>query len=318
MPDRAAIIQQATLRARRDWLRYSIRQEREIFTLFKSSADRIIAQIDKFAVAGKVPPARLVLLLDTVSSEMKLLRPNLARKITQSMSKSVDYGLVASIKGAEVAQLGKRIKIGIGTSFIGKDGVVRRFDPRQELYRSSVWAKVSGDAMDSLVRYRPSGLTFSQAVWDVTWQSQKSIRNTVNQAVLLGEPSSKLSRDIRGFLHEPEKLFRRVRKDGKLVLSKTAAEYHPGLGTYRSSYKNAMRLARTEMARAYHEGAIRYAEQKKWIDGGIWRTGSANPCPICADLDGQFFKKADIPSVQHPHCFCYVDWHIEGDEKPER
>lgn len=44
-----------------------------------------------------------------------------------------------------------------------------------------------------------------------------------------------------------ERLYRRVRgADGKLHLSKAAKAYHPSQGVYRSSYKNAMRLTRTE------------------------------------------------------------------------
>ena len=57
----------------------------------------------------------------------------------------------------------------------------------------------------------------------------------------------RLSRDVRRYLRNPDKLFRRVRdKHGNLRLSKAAKAYHPGRGVYRSSYRNALRLTATE------------------------------------------------------------------------
>jgi hypothetical protein len=47
--------------------------------------------------------------------------------------------------------------------------------------------------------------------------------------------------------------------DGKLDLSKNAKAFHPGKGAYRSSYKNAMRLTRTETNASY-----RLADQDQW------------------------------------------------------
>lgn len=66
--------------------------------------------------------------------------------------------------------------------------------------------------------------------------------------------AAQLSRLIRADLKEPERLFRWVRtKHGNLVLSKAAEQYHPGRGTYRSSYKNAMRLARTTINESFRQ-----------------------------------------------------------------
>ena len=62
----------------------------------------------------------------------------------------------------------------------------------------------------------------------------------------------RMSRDVCGYLRNPDKLFRRVRdKHGNLRLSKAAKAYHPGRGVYRSSYRNALRLTATENNMAY-------------------------------------------------------------------
>ena len=69
-----------------------------------------------------------------------------------------------------------------------------------------------------------------------------------------------MSRDVRRYLRNPDKLFRRVRdKHGNLRLSKAAKAYHPGRGVYRSSYRNALRLTATENNMAY-----RTADHLRW------------------------------------------------------
>jgi hypothetical protein len=140
----------------------------------------------------------------------------------------------------------------------------------------------------------------------------------VNHAVLMCRSAAGLSRDIRPALVEPYKLFRRVRgKDGKLRLSKAAKAYRPGRGVYRSSYANALRLSRTEMARAFTEGQIRHARAKSWVDGVIFRNGNAEACPICSDLDTAYFKVEDAPQIPiHPNCMCYLENHVKHDPKP--
>jgi len=151
-------------------------------------------------------------------------------------------------------------------------------------------------------------ITFSQKVWDITWDAEKLIRNRVNTGVLLGESVNKVARDIRPYLAEPNARFHRVRKDGKLVLSKPAKAYHPGRGVYRSAYRNARRLARTEYARAFHEGTVRYVQKKNWLKGFISRVGSDNPAPYDEYVSGKFFPKDSPPMIPyHPNCMCYAE-----------
>jgi hypothetical protein len=316
MPDRATTIKKATLAARSSWLDYTVQQEAAIYRMFKDAAERIVGELHAATVAGKVPPARLTHLLNNLTAEVARLRPAFKAKIIAQITKSVDYGIKTGIKGMVAAGLDARYKVGIGTSYITLGGVVRRYDSRVQMYADSVWARINGEALDALIRFEPKALMFGQRVWDITWQAQKSISNAVNQAVALGKSGQQLSRDVRGFLVEPKKLYRRVRKDGRLVLSQAARDYRPGAGVYRSAYKNAMRMARTEMARAHYEGTVRYMAEKKWVDGGIWRLGNVEPCEICADLDGQFFEKGTEPMIPHPQCMCYMEPHIRNDPMP--
>jgi len=295
------IIRKAIEEARDDWVNYTITQEHKIYTLLDDAANYITAQIARYTKDGKIPPARLKLLLNNIKMEMDRFRPRYKRLINKS--KSVDYGIISSMQGAKVAMPSK-FKIGIGTSFFGKDGKVRRYDSKIETYSDSIWAQINGQAMDALIRTSYGGIAFSRRVWDITWSAERQIRNQINLAVLTGQSSAKVSRRIRGYMGIPD-TFRGL----------AFKEYHPGAGIYRSAYKNALRLANTEMSRAYVEGTFRYAMMKDWVIGWKWRTGSGNPCDDCLDNEGTFFSKKDGPPniPLHPFCACYPETIYKGE-----
>jgi hypothetical protein len=94
--------------------------------------------------------------------------------------------------------------------------------------------------------------------------------------------------------------------DGKLHLSKNTKAFHTVQGVYRSSYKNAMRLTRTETNAAY-----RLADQDRWqrMDFVVgMRVHKSNNHPtedICNVLAGDYPKTFKF-SAWHPQCHCYV------------
>src|SRR5690606_36428057 len=116
-----------------------------------------------------------------------------------------------------------------------------------------------------------------------------------------------LATQQKQYLIEPDRLYRRVRDlDGKLVLSKAAKEYNPGRGIYRSSYKNAMRLARTETNMAYREADnTRYATSQILLGYEVRLSANHPRYDICDHLKGEYPK--DFKFVGwHPQCMCYT------------
>lgn len=303
MPTRLQLIQAATLKARRSWSNYTREQERALYDMLDRAAVQLVEEINRFADKGKIPPSRQMQLLNNIAEEMRKLRPQIKGHIIRGMKASVDYGLQQGIYSATAALAGTKYKTAIGSSFIGKDGKIRRFTAAEEIYRDSSWAKINGRAMDALLRNQPGGITLSDRVWDITWSAEKSIRSQIGTAVLTGESPATLGRRIRGYLVNPQGTSRSRELLGNL-----------GPGVYRSARANAERLTRTELGRAYSEGTVRYAEEKNWIDGYIWRVTSGEPCQICQKLDGTFYAKGEQPMLPaHPHCMCYLELHI--DEK---
>lgn len=151
------------------------------------------------------------------------------------------------------------------------------------------------------------GLNLSQKVWKYTGDLRTEMENAITVSLGEGVSASTMSRRVRQYLQEPERLYRRVRgADGKLHLSKAAKAYHPGRGVYRSSYKNAMRLTRTETNAAY-----RLADEDRWqrMDFVVgMRVHKSNNHPtedICDVLAGDYPKDFKF-SAWHPQCRCYV------------
>lgn len=161
------------------------------------------------------------------------------------------------------------------------------------------------------------GLNLSDRVWKCTDQFTGHMELALDVAIGDGRSAQELSRDVRGLLNEPNKLFRRVRdKYGNLRLSKAAAAYHPGRGVYRSSYQNAMRLARTEINMAYKTADWERWQRLDFVVGiriGLSnnhtiknRKGELEPLTdICDELAGDYPKTFKFVGW-HPNCRCVV------------
>lgn len=169
---------------------------------------------------------------------------------------------------------------------------------------------------DAFVREKQrDGLNLSGRVWNLAGNAKKEIEVILQNAIKEGKRGTEIAKDLRRFLIEPDKLFRRVRnkETGKLELSQAARDYHPGQGVYRSSYKNALRMARTELKAAQCEAAWQSAQSNPLIVG--WEIRLSNnhttlrdgkPCPfhdMCDELQG-VYPKAFRFRGWHPHCRC--------------
>ena len=78
------------------------------------------------------------------------------------------------------------------------------------------------DALEAFQERKIKGLNLSDRVWNYTNQFKGEIEQALDVGIADGRSAAQLSRDIREYLREPEKLFRRVRdKNGVLKASKT-------------------------------------------------------------------------------------------------
>lgn len=174
------------------------------------------------------------------------------------------------------------------------------------------WLKRNMDAMDAFFeRTRDDGMTLSNRVWNTTKQLRKEMELAMTVSIGEGESAAHISRQVRKYLKEPDRLFRRIKvvtEDGKVhyKLSKAAKEYHPERGVYRSSYKNAMRLARTETNMAYRTADSLRWQQMDFVRGvRVDTSHNHSITDICDTLKGDYPKDFHFMGW-HPQCFCYA------------
>lgn len=168
---------------------------------------------------------------------------------------------------------------------------------------------------DAFCNEKRHGFTLSERIWNLSGNAKKEIEVILQNGIKEGKGAAEIARSIKGYLKEPERLFRRVRnsKTGELEWSKAAKSYHPGQGKYRSAYKNALRLARTEIKAAQCEAAWLSAQNNPLITG--WKIVLSNnhttlkngkPVPfrdICDELVGEYPKSFKFRGW-HPQCRC--------------
>lgn len=188
------------------------------------------------------------------------------------------------------------------------------------------WKNPNLKALAAFNDRKVRGMGLSQRVWNLTDQFKGELELALEVGLGEGKSAAELSRDVRQYLNEPHKLFRRIRNEkGQLRLSKAAAAYHPGQGVYRSSYKNALRLTATENNMAY-----RTADHERWKDldfvvGIEIRLSGNHTClgsdgkphrftDICDELAGRYPKSFKFTGW-HPNCRCYAISILKTEEE---
>lgn len=165
-------------------------------------------------------------------------------------------------------------------------------------------------AKKAFLARRVNGLSLSERVWNYAEGFKEEIEMGLDLGIREGKDAASMAMDLKQYLRHPDTLFRRVLDEyGVLHLSKRAKTYHPGRGVYRSSYKNARRLAATETNMAY-----RTADYERWQDldfvAGIEISLSNNH--TCLGADGEphpFHDVCDELAGRYPKDFKFTGWH---------
>ena len=188
----------------------------------------------------------------------------------------------------------------------------------------------NGPALDAFLDRKVRGLSLSERVWNYAELFKEQIEATLELGIKTGESAQEMARDLKTYLRFPDKLFRRVRdKDtGELHLSKAAQRFHPGQGVYRSSYKNAYRLARTETNMAYRTADHLRRTQLDFVVGIEIHLSNNHTClgpdgkphpffDICDELKGKYPKWFEFRGW-HPQCRCFTTSILKTDEEIAR
>jgi hypothetical protein len=170
----------------------------------------------------------------------------------------------------------------------------------------------SDKALEAFLERKTNGLNLSDRVWKYSNQFKDEIETGLDLGIRNGLSAAEMARDLKQYLQYPDKLFRRVRDErGQLHLSKAAKDFHPGTGVYRSSFKNARRLAATETNMAYRTSDHTRWQQLDFVVGikiSLSNNHTLNGVPftdVCDDLQGRYPKDFKFTGW-HPLCRCFA------------
>ena len=173
------------------------------------------------------------------------------------------------------------------------------------------WSQKNLPALAAFEKRRIGGMNLSDKVWAYTKGIKGDLELALDIGIGQGMSADRLSRVVREYLKEPDRLYRRVRDEkGVLRLSKSASNYHPGQGVYRSSYKNAVRLTATETNMAYRTADNERMNQMEWILGYEVHISDTNH--TCLDSHGvpqPFYDICDELQGRYPKWFVFKGWH---------
>lgn len=200
----------------------------------------------------------------------------------------------------------------------------------------SAWTQRNNSAMQAFIERSDNGLNLSDRVW----QNVRRLRDEMEVAITIsigeGESAASISRRVRTYLNDPDLMFRRFRyKDAetgewkrkwkKRVRDEETGKTHwidcdrdtykTGTGIYKSSAKNAMRLARTETNIAYRRADHERWQQMDFVLGQRINLSKNHPAPdICDTLKGDY-PKDFLFDGWHPQCFCFVTPILASEEE---
>ena len=203
------------------------------------------------------------------------------------------------------------------------------------------WFSRNQKAIDAFLKRKTAGMNLSQRVWQYVDNLKVEMETALSISLGQGGSAATVSRKVRKYLNNPDDMFRRFRykkgedEDGNAVygrkwkrkyIDKTTGkvtwkdfnpgDYHTGKGVYRSAYKNAMRMTRTEINMAY-----RTADQDRWrrmdfvVGYRVKRSNNHPATDICDDLSAAnggdsssrgVYPKSFVFKGWHPQCRCFV------------
>lgn len=230
---------------------------------------------------------------------------------------------------------------GVALAYSQNKGLLKGFS----VLGDKALTNVRNNAANAFIRNRlksPRGLSLSQLVWNYSQQSKSefevAISDVIADGLKSGTSAEELGRRVREYLNHPDMMYRRyhekvivngqkkdvvtwrrrvIDENGKVRFIKTPLE-EVGMGHYRSSRKNAVRLMRTEINSSYHFANYEFWQNEPYIIGIRISLSPQHPHEdICDDLAGDYpkdFKWANW----HIQCLCTSDpITIKGKEKEE-
>jgi len=301
------IVAVAQRKRRRDYLLAQVQLEKDIKAVlvkFTENADKWITTAG--GEEGKIPLWKMKPLTDRLIKANREAFQEIKGLLTSAVRSAIKAGIVDTMRSAQDGlNEEKNVRVGKEADFMGtideelfqiEEETRAVLDQTSTVYRTIYDSVAKRRIEQGLFKNRKRGIyqtgfSLSRAVWEIRDINARQIRRIVASGIASGRSSISVSSDIKKFTVM-----------GSLPKERTET---PGPGVYKTAYKNALRLARTETNNAYHEAEIAYATKKGYKK--LWnRSAGGAPCDVCDDLAGQVFEPEDVPALPHPQCSCHL------------
>ena len=195
----------------------------------------------------------------------------------------------------------------------------------------SAWNNRNMAAMNAFANRTENGLNLSKRIWQSVQQLRDEMEIAMTVAIGEGDSAQSISRKVLQYLNNPDLMFRRFRfkkgedEQGKPIYGRKwkkrikdektgkyrwidydRSDYKTGSGVYKSSAKNAMRVARSETNIAYRRADNERWQQMDFVLGQRIQLSKNHPRPdICDKLQGDY-PKDFVFDGWHAQCFCFA------------
>lgn len=195
----------------------------------------------------------------------------------------------------------------------------------------SAWNNRNTAAMNAFADRTEDGLNLSGRIWQSVQQLRDEMEIAMTVAIGEGDSAQSISRKVRQYLNDPDLMFRRFRfkkgedEQGKPIYGRKwkkrikdektgkyrwidydRSDYKTGSGVYKSSAKNAMRVARSETNIAYRRADNERWQQMDFVLGQRIQLSKNHPKKdICDKLAGDY-PKDFVFDGWHVQCFCFA------------
>jgi hypothetical protein len=189
---------------------------------------------------------------------------------------------------AEQALFEARLSFGLDTQFANQANPTVKTSSKK-------WKSTGQKIVAAITKKNLQGLTASERIWDLTSRTEADLKRMIANGIANGNSPYKIAKSIEKYVSPS-------------VAATDELGIQTGPGVYRSPYRNAMRLARTETNRAYTQSSAAFAKGKPWIDG-IQITLSPvhdeeDECDDLAAMDPVSPEEFADLIPAHPHCMC--------------
>lgn len=272
--------------------------------LFKDTAERIRKKVERLPTgAAALPRYRQI-----VHNEFVILRRELNKRITDHVWQGVVLGIrnmgdaikpiIRDNQESFWAELGDVALVEEKLTM----GLSRRITTKRAAAMTSTakWSTIMDRIYQDVAKKNAQGLTLSERIWDLTTRAENDIRRTITADVVAGKPPREIA----------DKIVKNVYVEG------VDEDVETGPGIYRSPMKNALRVARTEINRAYTKATAAWAQDKKWLAGiRITLSGAHKIEDICDDHAGDLVTPEEFADLVpfHPHCMCQGTYVIKDE-----